>query len=88
MNSRDRRGVERAWPHSVYLHNYDSLIEDCFAWLNTNYGSCRWRGKHNPRWCWRTDWEPGLNFTQLCAGVSVHFRRERDYAWFMLRWNQ
>jgi hypothetical protein len=85
MNSRDRRRVERAWPHGVYIYEY--MFEECFDWLNTNFGSCRWQGKHNPRWCWRPDMVPGPNFSVYREGASVYFRKERDYLAFLLRWS-
>ena len=86
MNSRDRRSVERAWPHCLYLHDNDGFVEDCFDWLHKNFGSCRWVGKRNPRWCWRPDMVGGPSFTAYRQGVSVYFRKEKDYLAFLLKW--
>ena len=88
MNSHDRRVTERRWPHCVYLHEGDGFVEDCFEWLHKNFGSCRWVGRNNPRWCWRPDMGQGPGFTIMRHGVEVFFRKKEDYAWFMLKWEQ
>ena len=86
MNSRDRRTVNRLWPHSTYLYN--DLVEECFPWLEENFGSCSFKRRGMPRWCWRPDMGPGPSFTMMQHGVELHFRKKEDYAWFMLKWNR
>ena len=88
MNSHERRICERAWPYSVYIHAGGGLINDCFEWLNTNYGSNRMNRRRSPRWCYRPDMGQGPNFVIMQHGVSIFFRKEKDYAWFMLKWEQ
>lgn len=85
MNSHDRRIVNRMWPHSVYL--YDDLAEECFAWLEKTFGSCSFKRRAMPRWCWKPDMVQGHSFTMLRQGVALYFRRKEDYAWFMLKWD-
>ena len=88
MNSHDRRVCERAWPHAAYLHNDGNLINDCTEWLNTNFGSCRWTGKRNPRWCYRPDYVAGPSFTMYRQGLSIFFRKDKDYVAFLLKWDK
>ena len=86
MNSRDRRTVDRLWPHGIYLEN--DLADECFPWLKKNFGSCSFKRRRMPRWCWRPDMLPGPNFTMYQGGVSLYLRKERDYLAFLLRWNR
>lgn len=87
MNSHDRRTTNRYWPHGVYVYN--DLADECFEWLHKNFGSCSFKRRKTPRWCWRPDMVPvGTNFTMKQQGVEVFFRKKEDYAWFMLKWNR
>ena len=86
MNSRDRRTINRLWPHSIYLYN--DLVEECFPWLEENFGSCSFKRRGMPRWCWKPNMVPGPNFTVYREGIELHFRRKEDYSWFLLRWNR
>lgn len=86
MNSRDRRNSARTWRYDSYIDDQNNRVEDCFEWLNKNLGSCRWVGKHNPRWCWRPDMGQGPNFVMMRHGVILFFRKEKDYLSFLLKW--
>ena len=86
MNSHQRRTNNRFWAHGVYLHN--DQTEECFLWLHNNFGSCKFRTRRLPRWCWRPDMGQGPSFTVMRHGVEIYFRKKEDYAWFMLKWNR
>lgn len=86
MNSHDRRIVNRMWPYGIYLYN--NLAEECFPWLNKNFGSCSFKRRAMPRWCWKPDMGQGPSFTVIRHGVEVFFRKERDYLAFLLRWDR
>lgn len=86
MNSHERRAANRMWPHYVYLYN--ELAEECFPWLEENFGSCSFKRRRMPRWCWKPDMGQGPSFTMMQHGIEIYFRKKEDYAWFMLRWNR
>jgi hypothetical protein len=86
MNSHDRRVTNRYWAHGVYV--YDYIADECFEWLNHNFGSCSFKRRYMPRWCWRPDMVPGPNFSVYREGVEIFFHKKEDYAWFMLKWNR
>lgn len=86
MNSRDRRTVNRLWPYGAFL--YDYIADEVMEWMHANFGSCSFKRKGMPRWCWKPEMAPGPNFSMYREGVYVHFRKERDYLAFLLRWSQ
>lgn len=88
MNSHDRRTVNRAWPHSVVVDDNILFDQDCWTWLHTNFGSCSFKRRSMPRWCWRPSYLSMGNFTVANDGAEIFFRKEKDYMAFLLRWEQ
>jgi hypothetical protein len=86
MNSHQRRTSNRFWLHYAYLYN--DQVEECFMWLHKNFGSCSFKTRRMPRWCWCPDLGQGPSFTMMRHGVEIYFRKKEDYAWFMLKWNR
>ena len=86
MNSHERRTTERRWPHCVFVNNI--LAEECFPWMEENFGSSSFKRRRMPRWCWRPDMGQGPGFTIMRHGVEIYFRRKEDYTWFLLKWEQ
>lgn len=86
MNSRERRTTDRRWPWAIDINHNDELLEQCSAWLHTNYGSCRFSRRHNPLWCFRLNYDY-ISFAKYAIGAQIYFRRERDYMAFLLKWS-
>ena len=87
MNSHERRVVGRRWPHCITVDcASDDHSNEIFDWLYTNFGSCWFNRKHNPRWVFRPYQESIGSFAMVTTGVQIFFRKEKDYAWFMMRW--
>lgn len=87
MNSHERRVVERYWRHAINVYHDDDRYNDIVAWLNLNFGSCNFKRRHMPRWCWRPHYESIGNFSQMWTGDQLYFRKDRDYTAFLLRWD-
>jgi hypothetical protein len=89
MNSHDRRVTERYWPHCVEVghDSEDQRYYDIIEWLNKNFGSCSFKKKKMPRWCWRPAYTPLSGFTMYWSGTQIFFRKEKDYMTFLLRWD-
>ena len=87
MNSHQRRVVERKWPYCVTVSD-EELADQCLDWLKKNMGSCSFAGRRWPRWCWRPEYTSFSNFSVQEDGVQVYFRSDKDYAWFMLKWDR
>jgi hypothetical protein len=85
MNSHERRIVERRWRHAININNDNELLDECLQWLSENLGSCGFTRRNNPRWCWRPNYNTN-QFAQYCIGAQIFFRYDRDYAWFLLKW--
>ena len=89
MNSHQRRTTERFWPHGAHLQCSDQELDECLKWLTETFGSCSFKRRKTPLWCYRPEYIPGRgNFTMHSYGASIFFRRERDYTAFLLRWEQ
>lgn len=88
MNARDRRTVNRMWPHSVVVDDHILFDQDCWTWLHKNFGSCSFKRRGMPRWCWRPSYYDVGSFAVACDGAEIFFRKERDYTAFLLRWQQ
>ena len=87
MNSHDRRITERRWPYYVDINDDDELLKECAEWLWDNFGSCRFKSKANPRWCARINYAT-VGFGRYAIGAQIYFRKEKDYAWFLLKWDR
>lgn len=87
MNSRDRRTVNRMWPHAIDVDHLDTRYYDIIEWLNKNFGSCSFKRRQMPRWCWRPTYIDAGNFSQVWSGTQLFFRRDKDYMAFLLRWD-
>ena len=87
MNSHDRRTTERYWPHAINVLHDDDRHDEIFEWLETNLGSCSFKRKKSPRWCWRPHYEDVGNFARAWVGTQLHFRKDKDYAWFLMKWD-
>ena len=85
MNSRERRTTERRWPYSVAIDNDDELLAACSEWLWTNFGTCQFNSRANPRWCFRLTYID-VSFARYANGAQIYFRKERDYLAFLLKW--
>ena len=89
MNSHQRRVCERQWPHCVVVkYASDNYANNIFNWLYTNFGSCWFTRRNNPRWVFRPNQESVGSFAMVTTGAQIFFRKEKDYAWFMLKWEQ
>ena len=86
VNSHDRRVCDRYWPHAVSLNNEDSRYYDIVEWLNTNFGSCSFKRRSMPRWCWRPSYQDAGNFS-VWEGTDIFFRKDKDYTAFLLKWD-
>ena len=86
MNSHERRVCERRWPHAIDINHDEELLTDCSRWLHDNFGSCRFNRRHNPRWCFRLNYDY-LGLAKYSIGAQIYFRKERDYLAFLLRWS-
>ena len=86
MNSKQRRTGNRHWPYDVVISASDERLEECFEWLTATFGSNSFKRRQPPQWFWRNEYTSGGNFTMYGYGARVFFRRERDYAAFLLRW--
>lgn len=86
MNSHERRIVNRYWGHSINVYN--ALADECFPWLEENFGSCNFKSRRMPRWCWTPNMATNSNFTVYQDGVNFYFHKERDYVAFLLKWNR
>lgn len=87
MNSHERRVVERYWPHCVNVANDDARYADLVEWLNKNFGSCSFKRRQSPRWCWRPVYTDLGNFAHYWSQTQLYFRKEKDYLAFLLRWD-
>jgi hypothetical protein len=89
MNSKQRRTCIRHWTYDTHISGGDDRLDECFEWLTKTFGSCSIKRKSPPKWYWRNEYIPGRgNFTMHSYGARVYFRNERDYATFLLRWEQ
>lgn len=86
MNSHQRRTLERYWPHGVYVEGIE-LTDACYKWLTDTFGSCKFTQRRMPRWCCRPEYQT-VSFAQYSKGMSVFFRKEKDYVAFLLKWDQ
>ena len=87
MNSHQRRVCDRYWPYDIHLQCGNDLLDEILEWLTETFGSCKFKGKRMPVWCYRPEWVAGRgNFTMHPYGASLFFRREKDYALFLLKW--
>lgn len=86
MNSHERRVVERYRSHSINVSYDDDRYSDIIEWLNKNFGSCEFKRKKSPRWCWRPDYMDMSGFAMMCVGTQLFFHKEKDYMAFLLRW--
>ena len=88
MNSHDRRVTERYWPHTINVSYDDDREYEIFEWLNKNFGSCSFKRRSTPRWCWRPNYVDVGNFAMAAVGTQLHFRKEKDYMAFLLKWDR
>ena len=87
MNSHERRVTERYWPHAINISYDDDRYYDIVEWLNKNLGSCSFKRKNYPRWCWRPNWADMGNFSVGWVGTQLFFRKDKDYMAFLLKWD-
>ena len=88
MNSHERRVVDRYWRHVVNVDVSILFDEDGWTWLHETFGSCTFKRKNYPRWCWRPHYVSVGNFAMRSDGAQIFFRKKADYAWFMLKWDR
>ena len=87
MNAHDRRVTERYWPHAINVSHDDDRYYDIIEWLNKNLGSCSFKRKNYPRWCWRPNYISVGNFAMSWEGTQLFFHKDKDYAWFLMKWD-
>jgi hypothetical protein len=87
MNAHDRRVTDRYWPHCINVSYDDDRFLEIHEWLNKNFGSSSFRRRRPPRWCWRPNYTDVGNFAMVAVGSQLHFRKEKDYMAFLLRWD-
>lgn len=86
MNSHERRVVERTWPYAINIDHDDDRYYDIVEWLNKNFGSCSFKRRRMPRWCWRPTYADAGNFS-VWASTQLYFRKEKDYMAVLLKWD-
>ena len=85
MNSHQRRTNDRFWPHGIFVET--NALDDVLDWLTETFGSCSSKTRKMPRWCYRPEYIPSRgNFVMHQHGASIYFRKEKDYAMFLLKW--
>ena len=88
MNSHQRRVCDRYWPYDIHLQCGNDLLDEILEWLTETFGSCSFKRRSTPRWCWRPNYVDVGNFAMAAVGTQLHFRKEKDYMAFLLKWEQ
>lgn len=88
MNSHDRRTTNRFWPYGVHLDMEHKSLNEVLEWLTYTFGSCSFKTRRTPRWCWKPEYVDNGNFTMRQHGAWVFFRKDKDYALFLLKWDR
>jgi hypothetical protein len=57
---------------------------DMYAWCEHQFGPGSWIGEQHPK-----DWEgmPDWTIHSMFGNTTFAFKNERQYTWFILRWN-
>ena len=87
MNSHERRTAERYWTHCINLSNDDERYYDIMDWIYNNFGSCSFKRRRGPRWCWRPVYSDVGNFARAWTKTQLFFHNDKDFTWLLMKWD-